>query len=275
MKTRHLPYLVGLLAFPLDASAWGLQTHLFFAHYALLAVPLLDPGLRRAAARLPGLVLAGACLPDLALAGRALGTPVFRRAHRWSMLRRLAAAPRDDADRALALGYASHLVTDVVAHNLFVPEHEAHLINVSHVTHAIAEWAMDHHLQRQVAFRPKGILSDHHAEAAAFAARSFRCKPALAGRALRLLERADGMLRATPVPRLCMGILDLFEKRVGARFDAYLRHTTSTLRALEPALEGRFVDWESSDPEGQAGDRGADSRAREHIARIMQAENHP
>ena len=262
-----------LLPFAPDALAWGLQTHLFFAHYALLAVPFLDPELRRAAARLPGLVLAGACLPDLALAGRALGTPVFRRAHRWSTLRRLAAAPRDDADRALALGYASHLVSDVIAHNLFVPEHEARLVNVSHVTHAICEWAMDDHVQREFAMRPREVLSLHHEEAATFAARSFRCEERTARRALRLLERADAVLRATPVPRLCRNLLSVFQKGVEQRFDTYIRRTTSTLRALEPALAGRFVDWESSDPEGQAGDRTADRRARQHIARIVQAED--
>jgi hypothetical protein len=255
--------------------AWGLQTHLLFANYALLAVPLLDPDLRRAAARLPGMVLAGACLPDLALAGAVLGTPAFRRAHRWSTLRRLAAAPRDDGERALAFGYASHLVTDVVAHNLFVPEHEARLANISHVTHAIAEWAMDDHVQNGFALRPREILASHHAQAAAFAARSFRCDEALARRALRLLERADGALRATPVPRLCRHLLSFFEKDVEQHFETYIRRATQTLRAIEPALAGRFVDWESSDPEGDAGHRRADRRAREHIARIVQAQDHP
>ena len=275
MKTRYLLFFLTLAAFPCDAAAWGLQTHLFFAHYALLAVPFLDPDLRRAAALLPELVLAGACLPDLALAGMALGTPVFRRAHRWSTLRRLAATPRDDAERALALGYASHLVTDVIAHNRFVPEHEARLANISHVTHAIAEWAMDDHVQNDFAPRPSGVLSSHHEQAAAFAARSFRCDEALARRVLRLLERADGALRATPVPRLCRRLLSLYEKNVPQHFEAYIRRAFLTLRALEPALEGCFVDWESSDPEGQAGDRGADRRARQHVARIVQAENHP
>jgi hypothetical protein len=274
VKTRYLWFFLTLATFAPDAAAWGLQTHLLFAHYALLSIPFLDPDLRRAAARLPGLVLAGACLPDLALAGGVLGTPVFRRAHRWSTLRRLAAAPRDDTERALALGYASHLVTDVIAHNLFVPEHEARLVNISHVTHAIAEWAMDHHVRPRLSVQPKDTLCAHHGEAVSFAARNFRCDEALASRALRLLERADGALRATPVPRLCRGLLSLVERNVAPRFEAYIQRAFRILRAVEPALEGRFVDWESSDPEGDAGHRRADRRAREHIARIMQAQDH-
>jgi hypothetical protein len=274
-KSRGFWWVLALLAFAPDAMAWGLQTHLLFANYALLAVPLLDPDLRRAAARLPGMVLAGACLPDLALAGAMLGTPAFRRAHRWSTLRRLAAAPRDDGERALAFGYASHLVTDVVAHNLFVPEHEARLVNISHVTHAIAEWAMDDHVRPRLVFQPKDALAAHHGAAAAFAARNFRCDAALASRALRLLERADGALRATPVPRLCRGLLRLVERHVEQRFEEYIERGFRILRAAEPALAGRFVDWESSDPEGDAGHRRADRRAREHIARIVQAQDHP
>ena len=101
-----------------------------------------DPQIRAAAQRLPRLVLAGACLPDLALAGRALGLGAFRRAHQWSTLRRLAAACWDE-ERAIAVGYASHLLADVVAHNRFVPEHERRILDVPHVTHALCEWAMD------------------------------------------------------------------------------------------------------------------------------------
>jgi hypothetical protein len=270
-----------LMLFAPDAHAWGLQTHVFFAHYAVLVLSFADPELRRAVARLPGLVLAGACLPDLALAGSALGTPVFRRTHRWSTLRRLATAPRDDAERALALGYASHLVSDVIAHNLFVPEHEARLVNVGHVTHAVAEWAMDRHVQEGFKIQPREVLALHHQEAVAFVSRVFRCEPAAAGRALRFLQHGDGLLRASPIPRLCRKVLSLVEKTLEKRFDSYLRRTLGSLRALEPALDGRFADWESSDPEGDAGNRrqirngSADRRARQHVARVMQAEDHP
>ena len=56
--------MLGLLLalLPLDALAWGLDTHLYFAQQALLAAPLADPALQRAVLRLPRFVLAGACL---------------------------------------------------------------------------------------------------------------------------------------------------------------------------------------------------------------------
>ena len=93
MKPRTLLYCLPLLAASSDALAWGLQTHLFFAQYLVLALPLADPDLRRALRRFPQLVLAGACLPDLSLAGKLLGTPAFRSTHRWASLRRIIGSP--------------------------------------------------------------------------------------------------------------------------------------------------------------------------------------
>jgi hypothetical protein len=271
---RSLLYAAPLLLFAPDALAWGLQTHVFFAQCALALLPFGDSQLRAAALRFPRLVLAGACLPDLALTGGLIGTPAFRCAHRWSTLRRLAAMPRDDADQALALGYASHLVTDVIAHNFFVPEHEARIGRVRHAVHALAEWAMDDYLRPRVRANPRELLCADHVLIAQFASRAFRCEEALAGRAVRLLGRADGALRSSIVPGLCRRIVGVIDRRIGPRFDAYVERATSMLSGIESAMSGGIRDWEGSDPEGHAGDHGADSRTGEHIARIVQSENH-
>lgn len=268
---------LGVLAlglFPLDAHAWGLQTHLFFAHYALLALPFADPELRSAAARFPRLVLAGACLPDLAMIGQLTGTPAFQRSHRWSTLRRIAAAPRDERERALALGYATHLLADVIAHNLFVPEHEERLMRVAYLGHAISEWAMDEHLRSRVPASPGEVLDTEPQLLSEFVARAFRCDEPLAARGVNLLRRANWALGASPLPRLCRRIVSLYERRLEARFDSYIRRTTRALHSVEHALAGRFVDWESSDPEGETRKRGADRRPRQHIARVVQPEHH-
>jgi len=267
-----------LLALPLalyctDACAWGLETHLFFAQWLLAALPLADAELRAAAARLPRLVLAGACLPDLALAGRMLGTPAFRRAHSWATLRRIGAAPADDAGRALAIGYASHLLADIVAHNVFVPEHERRIARVPHVTHAIAEFAMDEHIRGALSMSPTAALSEERPALIAFVTRIFPCDAALAERAIGFLARADGALRASALPRLCRRILDAYYRDPAYRFERYLDAVRVRLGELEPALAGEFTDWVSSDPEGRAGDAGADRRTCEHVARIMQPEH--
>jgi hypothetical protein len=266
--------LLPLALFATDAFAWGLETHLFFAQWLLAALPLADAELRAAAMRLPRLVLAGACLPDLALAGKMLGTPAFRRAHSWATLRRIGAAPADDASRALGIGYASHLLADIVAHNVFVPEHERRIARVPHVTHAIAEFAMDQHIRGALGMSPSAALTEERPALIAFVTRVFPCDVDLAERAMGFLARADGALRSSALPRLCRRILDAYYRDPAYRFERYLGMVKARLRDLEPALAGEFTDWVSSDPEGRAGDAGAEHRAREHVARIMQPENH-
>lgn len=233
------PYLLALplLGVAPDALAWGLQTHVFFAQYALLAAPLLDPQLRRAVLRFPRLVLAGACLPDLSLAGAVLGTPAFRRTHEWPALRRLAAATCDE-ERAAALGYASHLVADVVAHNRFVPEYEGRVAPVAHVTHALAEWAMDHHLGRWICVPADDVLHSEREALAGIVARRWHCDEALARRALRWLASANRMLRASRLSRASARALRWFDRRMALRFEAYVRDTAALVAQAAPLLDG-------------------------------------
>jgi hypothetical protein len=271
-------YAVKLLALAVllyapDAHAWGLQTHVFLAHYALAAVPLADPALRAAAGKLPRLVLAGACLPDLAIVGRFfLHSAAFRRAHLWDTLRRIAASPRNDHERALALGYATHLVSDVVAHNEFVPEHEARFGRTAMIAHLASEWAMDDYLLHTI--EPADALEEAGWHAVEFVARAFRCSELFARRALNVLMRGDRLLRASPAPALCRAALGVLVPNWERRFGLYMAKTTQRLTTVGTALAGGFEDWCGLDPEGCEGDGGADRRAGEHVARIMQAEHY-
>jgi hypothetical protein len=265
--------LLGLAVFLYapDAHAWGLQTHLFFAQYVLAAAPLADPEFRAAAARLPRLVLAGACLPDLAIVGRFfLHTAAFRRSHLWATLRRIAASPRTEHERALALGYATHLISDVVAHNEFVPEHEARIGNTAMIAHLVSEWAMDAHVRQELA--PSQVLEEAGWHAVEFVARGFRCGEILAHRALQMLIKGDRFLRASPIPSLCRTAVRRKDRHSQKRVSLYLSKTMQGLADVEAALAGGFEDWSGLDPEGSECDGGADRRAREHVARIVQAE---
>lgn len=226
--------LAGALFAP-DALAWGLQTHVFLAQWALAAVPLADPQVRAAALRLPRLVLAGACLPDLALAGGMLGLTAFRRAHQWSTLRRLAAACWDE-ERAIAVGYASHLLADVVAHNSFVPEHEHRIADVPHVTHALCEWAMDEHLSPGLREQPAELLRSESATLAQAAGRTFGCPERVALRTLRFLARAEGALRASRLPRLCRHAIRRFSRE--AHFGSYIGEAQLFVKQIDAVLRG-------------------------------------
>lgn len=245
--------IIGMLIAP-DAFAWGLQTHVFLGQWLLAAAPFADPQIRAAALRLPRLVLAGACLPDLALAGRMLGLTAFRRAHQWSTLRRLAAACWDE-ERAIAVGYASHLLADVVAHNRFVPEHEARVANVPHVTHALCEWAMDEHVKGRLAVAPADILDGEIHTLAEAAARTFACRETLARRGILFLSRAERRLRASRLPRLCHLIVDALGMKTG--FDAYLGDARVLVRRIEAVLQGAEPRWQPEPDQATAKDAAA------------------
>jgi hypothetical protein len=235
------------ICFAPDALAWGLQTHVFIAQWALAAVPLADPRVRAAALRLPQLVLAGACLPDLALAGRMLGMTTFRYSHQWTTLRRLAAG-RSDETRAIAVGYASHLLADVVAHNRFVPDHEHRILDVPHVTHALCEWAMDQHLSRGLRAQPSDLLFSHTGALADAAGTTFGCSEAVARRALCFLARAERLLRLSRLPQLCRRALRVFYADAVPRFDAYIGDAAVLVRRIDAVLQGENPRWDP-DPE--------------------------
>ena len=183
---------------------------------------------------------APAC-PTSRLAGRLLGIGAFRRAHQWSTLRRLGNACWDE-ERALAVGYATHLLADVVAHNRFVPEHERRIVDIPHATHALCEWAMDEHVRPALEVEPAAVLAAEISTLAEAAARTFRCRESVARRAILFLARAERTLRATPLPRLCLRSVRALGTQ--ACFDAYLNEAKGLIRQIDAVLLGTVPRWQ-------------------------------
>lgn len=244
-KSRQLLLAaVPLLFHAGDALAWGLYTHVYFAQLLVWAVPLLDPELRRAAMRFPRLVMAGACLPDLALVGPRIGTRAFDQNHRWDTAHALIDAAIDDETRALAVGYTSHLLVDVIAHNHFVPAHEKLWLDVPLLTHVAVEWAMDAHLSKHLFATPGELLESEAAVMADFVGQHTGCGAALTGEALRLLARADRFLRGSGLPRACYRMFRL-DSGLRRRFDAYIEATAMRLGQINRVLANEAPAWEA------------------------------
>jgi hypothetical protein len=252
-RLHPLLWATPLLLTSADAWAWGLGTHVYFAQLLLWAVPLLDRRFRTALARYPRRVLAGACLPDLALFGRRAGTTAFDQNHQWATAERLLRESRDEAERALALGYASHLLVDVIAHNHFVPSHEALWFDVPVLTHAVSEWAMDHHLSAETVAGPRRLLREDLAGVARFAAGHFGCGFAEARRALIYLARADGALRLSGTPRACHRWARRLDSGLHRRFDYYVAETSARLAEINRVLRGERPAWHAEVPEDKPG----------------------
>lgn len=234
----RLAWFLPLALFCNDALAWGLYTHVYFGQLLIWAIPLADARFRGVVARLPGLMLAGACLPDIALFSRCVGAPALDATHQWSTAQRLIAAADDDESRALALGYASHLLADVIAHNHFVPAHEQMWLDRPVVTHAASEWAMDAYVAPHLFARPHELIGRYHAQMSEFAAAHFGCAPGAVRRALHCLKHGEGLLRASRLPGMLLRGACVADRRVRSRFEWYITETAARLEQVNRLIGG-------------------------------------
>lgn len=227
-----------------EALAWGLYTHVYFAQLLIWAIPLADARFRKAVRRFPELLLAGACLPDISLFSRSGSTGALGATHQWSIVRAMLRSAQNDAERAIATGFASHLLTDIIAHNHFVPAHEELWLNVPLATHAASEWAMDAHVAPQLFARPATIIGRNLDVLVRYGTRHFGCTGAQAGRALRCLRYGEHLLRLLRLPQAAFGGARLMDARVRQRFDYYANETTARLAQISRVLSGDAPVWQ-------------------------------
>lgn len=247
---RHawLYWMLPLLAHSAAAHAWGLATHVYFSQLLLWAVPLLDRRLREAARAFPRLVLAGSCLPDLALFGKSARTSAFDNSHDWERAAHLLEAAATPEQRAIALGYCSHLFVDVIAHNHFVPAHEQMWLRLPMLTHAAAEWVMDAHIATQLFARPHALLAAERATLAVYVVQHFDCGPVEAERALMQLGRATALLYDSGLPRWLAAGARMLDRNVAQRCDHYAAETAKRLPQLNRFLMGEAPNWRADLP---------------------------
>lgn len=248
---RHWRWLLPLVLWSADAHAWGLFTHVYFAQMLIWAVPLTDPRYRRAIKNFPKLVLAGACLPDLAiLSERPWGEP-FSSTHQWQRARKLLDDAQSDEEYAISLGFVSHLLVDVIAHNHFVPSHEKMWGNIPVLTHAACEWAMDIHIQPQLFSKPSELLRTHRKELATYVSQHFTCPHSLAERGIDVLAGAESLLRHSRLAHACYQSALFFDKGIQRRFNYYLSETSLRLTHIDRILSGEEPIW---DPDPRSND---------------------
>lgn len=242
-RHRAALWLLPLLLTSGDALAWGLYTHVYFAQLLLWAIPLADPALRRLARRHPRLVMAGACLPDVALTARRAGAEALTSSHRWPQLHALMESARSDAEHAAVLGYASHLMADIIAHNHFVPAHERLWFESDITTHIAVEWAMDRHVGHHLFARPAALMQEEQATLTPLMARAFESPPERVGQALMTLAQGESWLRSSRLHAGLYHTARFVDRRVQRRFNLYLGHTARRLTQLDRLLEGELPGW--------------------------------
>jgi len=241
-------WLIPLSLYSASAHAWGLFTHLYFAQQLIWAVPLADPRLRRAVKAFPHLVMTGACLPDLAIFGRYAKTEAFAANHLWETAEKLFRDARDDRELALAVGYGSHLLVDVIAHNHFVPSHEILWLDIPDTTHIVAEWAMDAHIRPHLFSTPQALLRQEKLYLIPYVSRRFGCNLEQSSAAISALATGDGWLRRGRIPQLLYQVALRVDKPLRRRFDHYISATAELLPQLERVLQGEtpFLEAEAA-----------------------------
>ena len=235
---RILLWSIPFLLHASDANAWGLYTHVYFAQWLLWGMPLLDGELRRAVLRYPKLVMAGACLPDLALVGRLAGTRALDNTHCWKSAGLMLDSAQDDAERALVVGYYSHLFADVVAHHHFVPAHERLWVDWPMLAHTVSEWSMDAHLSEHLLSTPTQLLRAGEAEIIVLVSRHFQLPAEQAGKAVRMLAQADHALRWSRLPQGLYRNVVRLDKRAIRRFNYFISETSARFSEFNRVLAG-------------------------------------
>lgn len=222
------------LALPGEAHAWGLYSHVAYTHHWLQALPLLPLPWLTALRRYPTLVMAGACLPDLAVVSR-----TFHHSHGWGMGQQLLRA-RHERQLALGIGYNLHLLTDVVAHQHFVPTFEAKWQHHSVLTHATAEWAMDAYLHVSGMPSPGKLLRIHRKTIVETLTQSLGCEANIVNTAITRLASADQALRLSGIPQYLLHRYRRQDNEFEHKLAYYREQVTLALHDLPQLLSGQF-----------------------------------
>jgi hypothetical protein len=228
-----------LCLYSIDANAWGLFTHVYFAQSLLVATPLLDKRFRNVIKQFPELVMAGACLPDLAVISKKFNTT-----HQWHKAEYLIGAANTEEEMAIAIGYISHLYVDVIAHNHFVPAHEAMWLNESIFTHIGSEWAMDGHISSKISHTPSQLLTQHAEQISCFIAPCFDQHPSVVKSNLKKLALADGLLRLVQLPNIINKYVQFVRNGKHKHFDYYIAKTEHALEEFHKVFYGHRPSWE-------------------------------
>ncbi len=241
---RKLVWAIPISFYALDANAWGLYTHIYFSQYLLLAAPLLGakqlyPKIIQAIKKYPALVLAGACLPDLAIVSK-----TFNSTHQWRVSEQMLAAARTEQEIAIAVGYTSHLFVDVIAHNHFVPAHEAKWENKNILTHIASEWAMDAYVASDLKHKPHQLIRVNLTVLSEFIAPIFKVPVETTKANLKYLAFCDQLLRITQLAPTILWVLKKRDTEFIKNLNYYLAKTEHALGQFHHALQGKRPNWQ-------------------------------
>jgi hypothetical protein len=153
----------GILILPLKAAAWGPGVHVSEGSYILNNLHLILPWLAELLRSFPNDYLYGCVSADILI-----GKGERRRddhCHNWSVGKKMLKSARSRSQKAFAYGYLSHLASDVVAHNFYVPNQLYTTSTTRKLGHLYWEYRSDAHIEKRLWPVVKKVMmeaNDHH-----------------------------------------------------------------------------------------------------------------
>ena len=169
MRARHLlaPILGAvalLLLLPGHAWAFGPATHIYLGEELLGNLAMLPEWVATLLRAFPQSFLYGSVAADISFAKKYV--PAGRHSHFWHVGEEIFETADNDRQRAVALGYLSHLAADTIAHNFFIPRQLLITSSTKGLGHAYWEHRMDVHLGEQYTARAREVVMEYdHTEA--------------------------------------------------------------------------------------------------------------
>ncbi|MBX6362443.1 MAG: zinc dependent phospholipase C family protein [Gemmatimonadetes bacterium] len=159
-----LAALVLLLLLPEPAWAFGPATHIFLGEHLLGSLSLLPEWIRALLQAYPNSFLYGSVAADISFAKKYV--PAGRHCHYWHVGEEIFDAAANDRQRAVAIGYLSHLAADTIAHNFFVPRQLLITSSTKALGHSYWEARLDAQLGERYTSRAREVVMDYdHSEA--------------------------------------------------------------------------------------------------------------
>lgn len=136
------------LILPKEAFAFGPAFHLKIGYEILNYLTLFSPLTQQLLSEYPLDFLYGNISPDIVIGKRFL--PYHKHCHNWNIAKDLIDFASSPSQKSFAYGYITHLASDVIAHNYFVPVQIISTFRTRTLTHLYWETRLDNKVEREI-----------------------------------------------------------------------------------------------------------------------------
>lgn len=153
-------YLSIFLLLPDNAFAWGPGTHIEIGLSLLEKIVIMAPVIRAVVAGREKWFLYGSVAADI-LVGKKYAGPLHH-CHNWQVGQKVLTGARTNEERAAAYGYLSHLATDIIAHNYYIPFKMIKSFRSPLLSHTYWEMRFDMHVRHKVWIEMASMIADDY-----------------------------------------------------------------------------------------------------------------